>query len=280
MGGGSYSTVMYRSVVANASYDTKSTAQIFTRRMIDPQMDPAEAEVRESRDSVEHPESVAIIIALDVTGSMGDIPTQLIKSDFPKLMDSIIQRGIQHPQIMFMGVGDYACDAAPLQVGQFESSTEMLIKWLTTTWLEGGGGGNSWESYSMAWLYASRHTALDCLEKRGQKGILVTIGDEPLNPDIPGNIISRYTTEKQAVTISSEELYKEVCQKYHTFHINVEHGRGDSRVAGTWKPVLGQNFVEVNNAEDVAGAIAELVIANVARRSSVTPVKADEEIIL
>ena len=262
MGGGFYSSMAYSAMSDSRGYKTASASQIFTSRRMDPQMDPKEANIRESRDGPDHPESVAIIVALDVTGSMGDIPMRLIREDFPKMMDAIIQR-VKDPQILFMGIGDYSCDAAPLQVGQFESSTEMLTKWLTTTWLEGGGGGNSWESYSMAWLFASRHTAIDCLEKRGQKGILITIGDEPLNPEIPGEIISRYTTESQASRISSEDLYKEVCNKYHTFHINVEHVRFRDDVVGSWRQVVGQNIVTVQGAEGVAPKIAELVLDNV-----------------
>lgn len=34
--------------------------------------------IRECRDSEEHPESLPIIIALDVTGSMGMVPHSLI----------------------------------------------------------------------------------------------------------------------------------------------------------------------------------------------------------
>lgn len=40
--------------------------------------------VRECRDSEEHPETTPIIIALDVTGSMGRIPHDLVKNQLPK----------------------------------------------------------------------------------------------------------------------------------------------------------------------------------------------------
>ena len=69
-------------------------------------------------------------------------------------MDKIIQSGIKDPQVLFLAIGDHECDTSPLQVGQFESSDELLEHWLTHVWLEGGGGGNRGESYALAWHFA------------------------------------------------------------------------------------------------------------------------------
>ena len=57
------------------------------------------------------------------------------------------------------------CDSAPLQVGQFESSDELLDKWLTNIYFEAGGGGNGGESYALAWYFAALKTATDSMEK-------------------------------------------------------------------------------------------------------------------
>jgi hypothetical protein len=140
-------------------------------------LDPQGLERRESRDSEEHPQSNAIIISLDVTGSMGRV-VRGIHGDLPHLHELLLgHKYIPDPQILFMAVGDATCDQAPLQVGQFESDNRMDQN-LENMILEGGGGGQKTESYELALYVAGRHTSIDCWEKRKQKGYLFMIGDE------------------------------------------------------------------------------------------------------
>src|SRR5438874_5662822 len=103
-------------------------------------LDPFHMRLRESRDSDEHPNSNAIIISLDVTGSMGKV-VRGIHADLPRLHELLLgQNYIPHPQILFAAVGDATCDRVPVQVGQFESDNRMDQN-LENMILEGGGGG-------------------------------------------------------------------------------------------------------------------------------------------
>ena len=79
MGGGRFSNDAYKKLRKTKDYNNKSREEIFTSRNIDAEMDPTKALVRESRDSEEHPETVSIIVALDVTGSMGFVPEHIVK---------------------------------------------------------------------------------------------------------------------------------------------------------------------------------------------------------
>ena len=169
----------------------KSNVENFKSRSVTREMTTVGLDFRESRDSEEHPKSVAIMIGLDVTGSMGSVPEHLVKHGLPHMMDEIIKAGEPDPQVLFMGIGDHEFDRSPLQVGQFESSDELLDKWLMDTYLEGGGGGNDGESYMLAWYFAARHTKIDCWEKRKEKGFLFTIGDEHNLPSIPGPVLEK-----------------------------------------------------------------------------------------
>ncbi|MBL3657915.1 hypothetical protein [Fulvivirga sediminis] len=262
MGGGRFSYEAYTRLSASKGYAKKSRSEIFTSRQIDKEMDPSEVVFRESRDSEEHPESLSIIVGLDVTGSMGGVPEIIVKETLPVLIGSLMEAGIEHPQVLFLGIGDFVYDSAPLQVGQFESSAELLDRWLTKVFLEGGGGGNNQEGYNLAHLFAARHTAIDCWEKRKQKGFLFTIGDEPVFPEIPADIIKRYTSEKEAHTVTTKEIIAEAQEKYNVFHLHLEHNeysKSDVR-KGNWKELLGENFIELPDFRTVAKKIAEVVI--------------------
>ncbi len=245
-----------------AKYATASAAEIFTNRSINNAMSPHGIKFRESRDSKEHPESLAIILALDVTGSMGSVPHFLIKEGLPDFMERIIKQGIADPQVLFMGIGDHECDQAPLQVAQFESSDELLDKWLTTIWLEGGGGGNAGESYSLAWYFGAQHTAIDCWEKRKQKGFLFTIGDEPVLPDVPSRFLKHMMGDGQYEDYPTAKLLAKASETYHVFHVNIcETASGGRRaVKDGWTEILRDNLLMAERKEFVGKIISDAIL--------------------
>src|SRR5262245_27131745 len=144
-------------------------------------MNPFGVKVRESRDSDTHPESHAVAVLFDVTGSMQSVP-RVLQKNLPRLMNLLIRKNyLAHPQIMVGAIGDATCDAASLQIGQFESGIEIEED-LAKLCLEGGGGGHITESYELALYFTAWHTALDCHEKRDKRGYLFVIGDETPYP--------------------------------------------------------------------------------------------------
>src|SRR5580658_4603845 len=183
MGSGKWSAVTYgeragaRAATGKDAFDFSRAAMQSGQLRPHQTLDPSGLGIRESRDSDEHPESNSIIISLDVTGSMGKV-VRGIHANLPQLHELLLgHHCIADPQIMFAAVGDATCDKVPLQVGQFESDNRMDRN-LENMILEGGGGGQSTESYELTMYVAARHTAIDCWEKRGRKGYLFMIGDE------------------------------------------------------------------------------------------------------
>ena len=121
-------------------------------RRVHYKLNPYGVKSRESRDSEAHPESRAVAVLFDVTGSMGRVP-RILQENLCQLMGLLLRKGyLAHPQILIGGVGDATCDRAPLQVGQFESGIE-IDEDLAKLWLEGGGGGQQTESYELAMYF-------------------------------------------------------------------------------------------------------------------------------
>lgn len=273
MGGGDYSSKnrssrLYSVATDKGFLDTEeymaSAGNVFEQKSINNAMNPEGIVVRESRDSDEHPESLAIIIALDVTGSMGSVPHALVKNGLPAIMESIIQAGIKDPQVLFLGIGDSNFDSAPLQVGQFESSDELLDKWLTSVYLEGGGGGNYGESYHLAWYFAARHTSIDCFEKRKQKGMLFTIGDEPVLDLLPEKHLKNIMGKGQYGDMTASELLVEAAKTYNTCHIHIRetYAGNNQETVDQWKQLIGSNLLIAEKHTDVANIIKAAIMSN------------------
>jgi len=262
MGGGHYSFESRTTRAETLGYTTKSAHQIFEQRSINNAMDPCGVDVRECRDSDDHPETIPVIIALDVTGSMGSIPHHLVKEGLPTLMSSVIQRGAVDAQILFLAVGDHECDRSPLQAGQFESSDELLDHWLTNVFLEGGGGANGGESYLLPWYFAAYHTATDAWEKRRKKGFLFTIGDEPNLKNVSAAQLRQIMGTGQYQDFSDVELLEKAREKYHVIHLHIAQTSSGRRqyVMDDWKQLMHDDCVIVDDYKDLPKIIADKVI--------------------
>jgi hypothetical protein len=263
MGSTSWSSSAYDSF--KSSYKSKSTDDIFTHNKtkdISSEMDPKGLKFREARDSDTHPQTVAIGIFLDETGSMGAIPEMIVREKLRNLMETLITHGIKDAAVLFGGIGDHiGPDQYPLQVGQFESGTEELNKWLTDIYLEGMGGGQNRESYLLAWLIAGRHTSIDCFEKRGQKGFLFTIGDEASWNKIKASRLQQLLGYSQAEDVTDVQLLAEAQRMYHVFHIHIQEGsyKNDPQILKYWKDLLKERLIVLEDYTKISEVIASTV---------------------
>lgn len=263
MGGGCYSYM--RDYSLKTSYASQPMEQIFTQSKMNSEMSIV-GKVRECRDSEEHPEALPIIIALDVTGSMGKVPHNLITGGFPEIMKKIMEEGVLHPQVCFVGIGDQYSDKAPIQVGQFESSDELLDKWLKTIWLEGMGGGNGGESYQLAWWFAANHTDTDHFKKRGKRGILITIGDEPVHKVTTSTEFNDLFGDVDTTSLTTTEILKYAQQKWDIYHINLKDYSGILPITrNSWKNLLGDHVIDTEDGEgnDIPEIIAGIILKSV-----------------
>jgi hypothetical protein len=232
-----------------------------TKGVASDKMLPHGVKFRESRDSDIHPDSLSIAVFLDVTGSMGRIPEILVREKLGSLMNTLISHGIAHPQILFGAIGDHISDRYPLQIGQFESGTAELDKWLTEIYIEGGGGGQHMESYLLAWMFCARHTSCDCFEKRGKKSFVFTIGDEASWNNLSGDHLKKIFGYKEASTLTDAQLLEEVQRSYNVFHIHVNEAsyKDNPTILGYWKNLLGERLIILNDYNAIAETIASTV---------------------
>src|SRR5215468_9486722 len=219
MGSGRWSTNVYD---AAASYRaaTGSSAFAFSdggATRVHPDLDPHGIRVRESRDSDEHPRSLAIAVLFDVTGSMRSVPRSL-QEKLPQLLGLLLRKGYaEDPQIMFGAIGDATCDRVPLQIGQFESDNRMDDN-LGNFVLEGGGGGQQTESYELAMYFMARHTTIDCFDKRGHRGYLFIIGDELPYPEVKRAEVKKIIGDDLEQNIPTPEIVGELKRRYDVYY--------------------------------------------------------------
>jgi hypothetical protein len=260
MGYSSWSDDAYRSV-SSARSGTPATEIFRGERSIDPLMNPHGLGKREARDSEHHPNSLPIIVAFDVTGSMGDIPTRFAQSLLGTLMTQLVEQGwATDPQLLFAAVGDAVSDRAPLQVGQFESGLEMDM-WLTRIWLE-SGGGDAPESYALAHWFAARHTTTDAWEKRNKKGYLFTIGDAEDKP-LSSSQLHRVFGATGSFQTSSEHAIAAASERYEVFHIHVARGQPPHEpTVAAWRKLLGKRLLILDETNAICTLIGVTIAHN------------------
>lgn len=273
MGGGSWTSASYDAYTKgtrgmdSATYaaSTLNTQEVYKSRALDKELNPKNV-MRECCDTEEHPHTLPVILALDVTGSMGMAATEVAKKLGVIMGDLYDDKDIPDVEFCVMAIGDLYCDWAPIQISQFESDIRIAEQ-LDKVWFEGGGGGNKWESYTAAWYMGVNHCKLDCW-KRGKRGIIITLGDEQLNPYLQAPLLAKYVGDENQEDIETGNLYEEASEKYEIHHISVNdrhssyfRNNRENRVDNSWKGLLGQNY-HVCTIDELAATIAEIVSGN------------------
>ena len=269
MGSGTFTTTAYASYNTSLGRDydydsgrafATSVEQIYTSTKLDESLDPKGFKLRECVNNDEHPNTIPVILALDVTGSMGSACKETAEALGVIMTD--LYKKFKDIEFCVMGIGDLAYDRAPIQMSQYESDIR-IAEALDKIYMEHGGGGNSYESYTAAWYMALKRTKLDCIEKQGRKGIVITMGDEPLNPYLPVKELNKAVNGKEQGNVNTKELYEEVTKKFDVYHIAVDDSNDSysyykDEIKETFGKVLGDRF-KVSTINDLSKTIVECV---------------------
>lgn len=247
-----------------------STQDIFKTNKLSEVLNPFKV-MRECRDSKEHPHTMPVILALDVTGSMGGASVAVAKQLGQIMEDIFSDKNVPDVEFCVMAIGDLAYDREPIQMGQFESDIRIAEQ-IDAIYFEGCGGGNKYESYTAAWYMGLNHCDLDCW-KRGQKGIIITLGDELPNPHLPirGNRkgLIDATGDNLQGNIETKDLLPEVREKFNVYHISVndsqcsyEYNNRQGNVDKEWKNLLGEGCYFVCGLNNLGKTISDIIVRN------------------
>ena len=147
MGCGSWTSKSFTSYANSRGMDVStsgailgnySNQEIFKSRSINPALSPVNI-MRECCDNDEHPNTVPVVLGLDVTGSMGDAAVEIAKK-LNVIMTKLYEK-VTDVEFMIMGIGDLSYDDCPIQISQFESDIRIAEQ-LDKLYFEFGGGGN------------------------------------------------------------------------------------------------------------------------------------------
>lgn len=262
MGNGRWSATDWQGYAAQ-NVQGKSQAQVFTTTALKNEYNPAKIEARESRDSADNPAATPIILASDVTGSMGKIAHSLMQDGLNKLATEIYDRKpVTDPHIMVLAVGDAYSDRAPLQATQFEADIRLTDQ-VRDLWLEGNGGGNGGESYCLAHVFAALKTSCDAIEKHGRKGYLFSIGDEPVHDGVERNQMKTVFGMGEAQALSGAECVAMAERGYEVFHIvlaNEGYCRMNrDRVVESWRAILPERTILLDDVNKLAETVVSLI---------------------
>jgi len=276
MGSGNFDAKAYQKQ-AQIAKTTENSG--FTANSMCDEFNPSQVSTRFSKKGPfnEFRDVITVLIGLDVTGSMGGIPKTLLAGKLGSLMEDL-KKTFNNPnenlQISFAGIGDAKSDKAPLQVTHFESDNRFAQQ-LQKIWLEGGGGANGAESYNLLWWYAANKTHLNYVKQDGRKGILITVGDDNVHPNLTAiEIQTRLDPKYDGGNISNQVLLKAAQEQYEIYHIVITNGDAYSYDYLTktdktekqktsefkqWVDLLGVDNVICSKSTNVADAIAEII---------------------
>lgn len=245
--------------------------------------------VRECRNTDEHPETKPVILAIDVTGSMGPAAIEVARTLNPLMIE--LYKEIRDVEFCVMGIGDLAYDRHPIQMSQFESDIR-IAEHLDKIHFEGGGGGNSYESYTAAWYAGLYRTQLDA-EHQGRKGVIITLGDEQINPYLPESELRQTVGDSvngiNATVTDTKDLFKLASRKFDIYHVHVNHdrsseGRAEDNVE-SFGAIIGNDHVYLSNIDSLKDTVTEIILRSFNKYadalqeglSYITPVDNDTE---
>lgn len=199
--------------------------------------------------SLETESKSPLVIACDVTGSMGEWP-KIIFNKLPLLYGEIEKAYFKgkNPEISFAAIGDAYIDSYPLQVQRFDSKKSLDDR-LGALIIEGGGGGQVKESYELAALYYSRNVKMP----NAERPMFIFIGDEGVYDTIDSDQAEQWARSSIKERLTTKQVIDELMRKYSVYLVRKlyntssgdEMSDDDKEVQRQWRHLIGPNRIVI-----------------------------------
>lgn len=249
-----------------ASFSTTAQIQSGQRsKTVSERLDPkgikdSVAKKRECRDTDDAPNSNAVVVGFDVTGSLGNIP-MVLQEKMVKLLPTLTTKAVlDDPAVLFAACGDVRTDYVPLQIGQFENTLAMDED-INEIYLEGNGGGQGSESYELFLFFLARLVAMDNLEKRGKKGKAFIIADERACPSVLRRDVEKIygNTFGMESDIPLEDIVEEAKKNFEIFVIIPTGGCYGNENKTFWNRYFPEHVLELDDPDLVCETIVTAI---------------------
>lgn len=207
-----------------------------------------------------------LVIACDVTGSMGDWPATIF-SKLPYLDLEGQEYLGKTMEISFAAVGDAYSDEYPLQVRPFTKGKQLENR-LKELIIEGNGGGQIMESYDLCALYYARKVEMP----RAIKPIFIMIGDEGCYDFVDKDQAKEYADVSLEKRLSTKDVMKELQSRYSVYLIRKPYDTGygdgmssnDKKIYTQWEKMLGADHISVLPE---AGRVVDVIFGILAKET-------------
>jgi hypothetical protein len=189
-----------------------------------------------------------IVIACDVTGSMGEWPATMF-SKMPYLDKEGQEYFGKQMEISFAAIGDVYSDKYPLQVRPFAKDLD-LKKRLEELVIEKNGGGQTMESYDLCALYYARKVEMP----KAANPLFIFIGDEGLYDFGDIDSAKKYADIDITKRMPTKDVIDELKRKYSVYLIRKPYGDSadgstdtmddtNKRIYKQWESLLGADHI-------------------------------------
>jgi hypothetical protein len=200
----------------------------------------------------EHP----LIVGIDVTGSMAHWPAEIF--DRLPLLYQTLSQYKPDLEISFCAIGDANSDNFPLQVNNFGKGP-ALDDHIRALAAEGGGGGQSKETYELFGHFMNTHVRMP----NARLPFLIMFGDEGFYEKIRPDQVSALIGDKIESELESRTMWYELSKKFNMYMLRKPYqNSAEDNIRQQWESVLGaEKVIQLPSAEravDIAmGIIAK-----------------------